>query len=340
MAIDLFDSRTMMAALEETFPPKTFLRDTFFGGVETSNTKYVDVDIRKGKRKMAPFVSPKHEGKPLDRAGYTTKTYAPPYIKPFRTTAAEEIFKRPMGSHVYAGNATPAQRAAAELGKDLSELQEEIVRREEWMCAQLLLDGTLTVTGEGINDTLDFGLDPTHQVTLAGTALWTDTANSTPLENLRAWKRTVAKDSGIVPTVAVMGENVVDAFLSHADVRNVLDNRRLVMGAIDTSHLSAMGASYIGTIEELSFYAYNEWFEDAGATSPMVPVDRIFLGNPNSRAAMHYGAIQDLEVGTASVRYFPKSWTQPNPSARFVMVQSAPLPVPIQIDAFMSIKAV
>lgn len=339
MAIDLFDTRTMMAALEETFPPATFLRDTFFPGVETSNTKYVDVDIRKGKRKMAPFVSPRHEGKPIDRAGYTTKTYAPPYIKPFRATAAEELFKRPMGSHVYAGNMTPAQRAAQELGKDLAELQEEIVRREEWMCAQLLLDGVLTVTGEGIDDTIDFGMSATHQVTLTGTALWTDTANSTPLENLRAWKRTAAKDSGIVPTVAVMGESVVDAFLSHTDVRQVLDNRRLVTGAIDTSRLSAMGASYIGAIEGLDFYAYNEWYDD-GTVSPMVPVDRIYMGNPSARAAMHYGAIQDLEVGTASVRYFPKSWTQPNPSARFVMVQSAPLPVPIQVDAFMSIKAV
>ncbi|PCJ51688.1 MAG: capsid protein, partial [Planctomycetota bacterium] len=72
---------------------------------------------------------------------------------------------------------------------------------------------------------------------------------------------------------------------------------------------------------------------------PMIPEDTLILGADNARTARHYGAIHDLDA-TAAVQYFPKSWTQEDPSVRFVMLQSAPLVIPHQIDAFMSVQAV
>ena len=102
------------------------------------------------------------------------------------------------------------------------------------------------------------------------------------------------------------------------------------------------GVIYIGTLENTALYSFDDWYEDEkGDLQPMVPTDRIFLGSTKSANKRHYGAIQDLDLNvTAEAQFFAKSWKTPDPSARWVMVQSAPLPAMHQPDAFASIKAV
>jgi len=46
MSISLFDTRTMLAALEQMKPAKTFFLDTFFRSVNIAPTKTVDIDIQ------------------------------------------------------------------------------------------------------------------------------------------------------------------------------------------------------------------------------------------------------------------------------------------------------
>ena len=342
MTINMFDTRSMLRLLAQMLPVRTFLLDMFFTETEFSNTAYVDIDIIKGKRKMAPFVSPMAEGKMIERDGYTTKSFAPPYIKPKWITSAADILKRDPGNHVYAGNASPAQRAMEMLSKDLAEADKMITRREEWMAAQALNTGSIVVTGDGVSATIDFGMKASHKITLTGNSLWTDSA-STPLEDLRTWRDLVAQSSGFVPNVGVFGQSVINALLAHADFQNQLNTRRIDLGSIDPQFLAEQGVVYYGHIKDvgLDIYGYMEWYDLDGTEYPMVPVDKIFLGSTGARTARHYGAIQDLEFsGGASVRLFPKSWMEKDPSGQVLLVQSAPLVVPHQIDAFASIKAV
>ncbi|VFN03327.1 MAG: Phage major capsid protein E [Candidatus Kentron sp. G] len=48
---------------------------------------------------------------------------------------------RTPGEAVYAGSLSPQQRAARQLGKDMREMMDAIVRREEWMAAYWSLFG-------------------------------------------------------------------------------------------------------------------------------------------------------------------------------------------------------
>ena len=338
MSIDLFSTRTMLTALEQMFIPKTFLLDLFFKSVEVSDTEYVDIDIVKGKRTLAPFVSPRAEGKVMAKDGYTTKSFKPPYVKPKDKTDAQDLLIRQPGEMVYPGAKTPLQRAQETLGKDMLRLINMIVRREEWMAAQALNTGKIVVVGDGVDAEIDFGMDATHKITLTGAALWTDVA-STPLANLKSWKQTAGKDSGHVSDVAVFGTDAINAFLDHADTKDKLNNRRIILGQIDPKALPS-GATYYGEIEGLDIYSYDEWYlDDAGDLQPMVPVDKVWLGSTQARTARHYGAIKDLKA-LAPVQFFLKSWEQEDPSVRWLLAQSAPLVCPHEIDAFMSIKVV
>lgn len=344
MPVDMFETRTMMQALEEMKPPRTFLLDSFFRNSQTFGTEAVDVDIVKGKRKLAPFVSPLHEGKVVKREGYSTETFKPPYLKPKRATRAQNFLQRQPGEAVYAGSLTPQQRAARELGKDLTELRESIIRREEWMASQALTTGKVTVSGDGVEAEVDFQMDATHLVTLSGTDLWTD-AGSDPIAKLRAWKRMCAQDSGVAPDRVIFGASVVDAFFHNAKVKDLLDNRRIEIGTIKPSELPD-GVTHLGYFADpgVDIFTYDEWYlDDAGNEQPMVPVDSIIMGSTRAKTVRAYGAIQDVDAigaGLFEAQYFPKSWVQQDPSARFVMVQSAPLVIPTQIGAFMKAKVV
>ncbi len=336
--IDLFDRRTMLRALEQSNPPKTFLLDTFFPTIQQSDTDTVDIDIIKGKRKLAPFVAPMHEGKVIVNEGFETFTFKPPYIKAKKVTTAMDILKRSAGNTIYQNELSPMQKAAQKVGADLRELQEMITRREEWMAALALTTGKIHVQGEGINQVIDFQMPKDHKIELPTGKKWSD-PNSDPISDLRRWQTKVVQDSGLVPRIAVLGREALNALLEHKKMQKILDNLRMNVGHIDPKALPN-GAKYWGCIEDIDLYSYNEWYlDDAGKEQPMIPENMIILGADNARTARHYGAIHDLDA-TAAVRYFPKSWAQEDPSVRFVMLQSAPLVIPHQIDAFMSIQAV
>lgn len=336
--ISIFVTRTMLQALEMMFIPKTFLLDMFFKDTEQSTTKYVDIDIIKGKRRLAPFVSPLSQGKVVDRTGYTTKTFEPPYIKQKTPFTGADILKKQPGEIIYQGNSSPADRAAVQLGKDLLELVNMIIRREEWMASQALTTGKINVVGDGVNAVIDFLMAADHIVTLAGAALWSvDTGD--PISNLRTWRQKCSQDSGLVPDVAVLGTDVIKSFLKNANVQKLMDKTKIAIGQINPQQLPS-GATYYGYIEGLDIYGYDEWYLDTDDTlKPMVPVDKVIMGSTKARSARHYGAIQDLKA-TAAVPYFPKSWEEEDPSIRWIMVQSAPLVCPHQIDAFLVAKAV
>lgn len=345
MPVSIYDTRTMMEAVRQMKPARTFLLETFFPGVKEFTTQHVDFDIIKGKRKVAAYVSPIKAGKVVAKEGMTTKTLNPPYLKEKETITPQEFFTREAGNTIYAPGDGPGQRAQRELGRILGDLDNRFTRAEEVQAASALNTGTVSCVGEGINVQVDFGMPAAHKVTLTGTDLWTDTTNSNPLDDLVDWCNLVSQASGIVPGKAVLGLDVAKAFINHPKVKDILNNRRIQMGEIKPQEL-ADGVSYLGNINHagvaLDLYTYQEWYVDANDNEqPMVPADKIWLGSNKTKNSRLYGAIQDLDAGgLAAMARFPKSWDEKDPSVRWVMLQSAPLVAMLQPDAFLSAKAV
>jgi hypothetical protein len=339
--MDLFSTRTMLAALEQLKPARTFILDTFFKTVDVSTSESVDIDIdRGGNRQMAPFVSRSLEGKVVEKRNFQTRTYKPPYVKPKMVTTAADILKRQMGETIYTGNRSPAQRAAEQLGKDLASLDTLILRREEWMATQALLTGEVVCKGDGYQDTLSFGMLDSHKETLLGTSAWSDTANSTPIQDLQRWARQISKDSGLQATDIVMGRSAAANFMANTKevigTNGKLNQLKLNNGQIDVRALPN-GVKYYGFIADpgVDVWGYDEWYwdDEANVQKEMIPANKVLMGCSAARCVRHYGAISDLEC-IAAVPRFPKSWVEKDPSAQIVMLQSATLPAPHQIDGF------
>lgn len=333
MPIDMFDPRTLLRAVEQMKPPRTFLKDTFFRMQETFQTETVDIDLVKGKRRLAPFVHPRIGSKTVEHAGYQTQTYKPPMVAPDYPVTGDDIKKRLPGENIYSGS-SPNDRLATFIGQKMAEFDEMITRREEWMAAQALFEGKINVIGDGVNDVIDFNF--TNKEVLTSTARWSDAA-SDPLADLKRYKRTIVQTSGINPTHCVMGFDAIDAFVNNAKVQKLLDLRKVEIGAIDPQILPN-GVTYHGYLKELGLdiYSYEEWYVDPAddQEKPMVPAKKVLLASANAGFKMLYGAIIDVTNGTFAMPRVPNTWKQYKPSAQFLQLASRPLPVPTQVDSY------
>lgn len=329
--LDLFKYQTMLRVLEIAKKPKSFLRNNFFSQVEQSMTEQVLIDVVEGKRRTAVYVRPKMAAKVIDRIGYKTNAYTPPYVKMKMDCRAEDFLNRLPGETIFSGGATPMSRAAQRVGEDLVTMDDMISRLEEFQCASLIQTGAYNIIGEGVNEVVDFVLDASHNLSLTGTARWDQTA-SLPLNNLRTWKRLIAKDSGETATDVIFGQDVYDAFINNTQVKALGD--LLWMNVVGNLNPEAdygaegSGVTFMGRIASLGLnvWTYDEWYIDpaTGTETKMIDAENVVMLSKNMRSARHYGAIRDLKANFAVPR-FPKSWEEEDPSVRWLMVQSAPM---------------
>lgn len=337
--ISIFNTRTMLEALEEMRTPNTFLVKKFFSKQVECPSESVDIDVYKGKRRVAVYVNPRAVGQTVDRIGYTTYTYKPPYVKPKMPTTAEDLLKRLPGEIIYANNISNEQRASIQLGKDLAELDAIISRAEELQAQQALFDATITVKdidGNNVVDDITFPRESSHTVdlTATGKTAW-DATGANPLEDLRTWRRLNLKDSGVASNIIIMGSDAVDIFLENSEVKSALDNRKFDIGSL-VMEAQELGVTYVGRIEGMDIYSYDEWYIDpaTGTEGAIVPEKKVLVGSTFARCERVYGAIRDVEAGLAAVARFPKTWVENDPSVRWLQLHSAPLLVPVQVDAF------
>ena len=339
--ISMFDKRTMIAALESMPPKRTFLKDLFFNNVITSETDKIDVDIYKGNQKMAAFVSPKVGSITVKKEGWKTETYTPPLIGLDDITTAEDILTRSIGENVYSQK-SPDERAAEILLRDMARLDTMIEIREEWMCAKALFTGAVDVSGEGVSQNIDFGMSNSHKVTLGTGVKWTDTGIN-PLTDIATWKTLIAKDSFLSADIVIMGAGAAKAFINNAEVQKNLDIRNIDLGVIRPQELPS-GAKYIGSdrLNGVDYYTYEGFYVDptTGVQTPFVPNGAVLLASKSARTSMMYGAVTIADENTKALLTYamarvPDSWVSKKPAARFIQLNSRPLPVPHDIDGFV-----
>lgn len=347
MAHSIYDPRTMGKVISRMAPVRTFLKSTFFRNVETFVTETVDVDYKKGNRKLAPFVHRRIGGKTVPNTGYETKIYTPPLIAPDKVTSVDNLLKRQAGENPFSGR-TPAERAVVKMAADFHELDEMITRREEWMCAQVIFTGSIPVIGEGIEETISF--DFTNNETITTAAKKWNNAGSDPIADLKRWRKIVQKNGFVNCDICIMADDVAEAFVNHEKVRKLLDTKGYDLATIKPRELPN-GVTYVGTIhgEGLDIYTYSEWFLDdwtdpsAPEQKPLVPDGELALLSTAAEYSMYYGATTLIdkkteEFYTVEGARVPDSWAERKPARRFLQLNSNPLPVPHEVDSWFVAK--
>lgn len=317
--VSIYEPRTMGRVVQKLPPVRTFFRSTFFKHEETFTTKNVDVDFRKGSRKVAPFVSRLIGGKVVPNTGYETKTYTPPLVAPEKVTTVDDLLQRRPGESIYSGR-TPAERAVLKMADDFVELREQIVRREELMCAQTILTGKIPIIGDGVNEEIDFFFTNKETISEAKKKWTADTSD--PIADLKRWHETVQKTGFVNCDICVMGTGVANAFVGNAKVQKVLDvknynlaviqPRQLPNGYNVSGNLTNQGLIFTSTTNGIWTTGQNP---AAPEDKPLVPADSLALLSTSSDYSMYYGAITlikepDGNFMTVEGKYVPDTWTK------------------------------
>lgn len=347
--VSIYEPRTMMGVVKKLPPVRTFFRDTFFSNIRTFATKAVDVDYKKGNRRMAPFVSPIIGGEIVPNQGYETMTYKPPMIAPEMVTTVDDILDRQAGEALYSSR-TPAQRAVIKMRDDFRDMDDMIVRREEWMCAQVMLEGRVICIGKGVNDVLDFNF--TNKVDISNDAKknWKNGTSKDIYGDLVAWHEKVQKNGFTNCNICVVASDVAKAMVEDKGMKDLLDTKNYNLAVINPRQLPN-GLTYVGTINELGLdiYKYNEWYMDdwtnpaAPVDKPMMPDGTLMMASTHARFSRYYGAITVLNQRTQKFETVegdkvPDTYIKKHPDRRFLSLASAPIPVPHEVDSWMTAK--
>lgn len=331
---DIYSTGVLMGVVRDLKVPRAGLLDRYFPSVMTFDTEEVSFDVIPGKRRISPFVSPFVAGKVVDSKGQIVRTFKPAYIKDKRVHHPNKAIKRAVGEEIGGNTLTPEQRAQLNLSNDLQDQLDMLYRRQEVMASEILRTGAITISGDDYpSSTVSFNRTAGNTIAaLTGTSRWGQSA-AVPLDNLADWALISAQNSGTMPVDVVMGAAAWKQFRKDAEV-----GKRLLaintMGTQMTQAAPQEGLIYMGTIDGFNIFTYVGWFVDpqTGTEGPIFPTDAVMMLSANVEGTRTYGAIQDVGYLKAT-EFYPKSWEEDDPSVRYLMLQSAPLPVIGRPDA-------
>lgn len=332
-----YTTREMMEAIDQTPPVRAFLQRTFFPTDNTHVTEKVEFDVRKGKRIMAPFVSPRIGGKVITRQGFKTNQFTTPKLAPERVLTVDDISQRAIGENIYSQR-TPAERENELLAKDVTDLEESIARRKEWMCRQVLYEGKLDVVDEeeGVDVQVDFGF--TNIVVLAADEYWS-LATVDPLKILRARRKKTIKDTGRAPDIAIFASDVIEDFVTNPFIIKAMDVLNMKNVVIEPRVVDP-ALTFYGRIAELDLdiYTYDEWFlNDEGEDEAMIPAGTVLLAHSDGEGAIEYGLVtqmEDKKFQSYEGKLVPKVWADEKDEVKKIRLTSRPLPRPYDVDSW------
>ena len=345
---DINKTHDLLEALEQTTPPQTLLRDTFFPIPKTYASEEVLIDYKKGVRKMSPFVVQGATGVNVGRQGIETKSYKAPLMMPQRPTTVGDLMKRGFGENVFSTR-TPAQRALEVMATDLAEMQDMNTRRIEWMCAQLMLYGSFEAKGfadDGktqIIDTVTF--DWTQKLTLTGDDMWTN-VNSDVYGVMEEMSQTISRNSGRIPDVAICSFKTKEWILKNASMMQYLmvPNRENFSLMSIEPRIVSPGVVRIGFIQSLNLelYAYDGIYEDDAEVIQQYIPDGYFIMGVSGRGSQLFGAVTQLESDdvyrTYEGRDVPKIWSEQGRDVKMIRLASRCVPKPEFIDDWYTVK--
>lgn len=332
----IYDTETLLDSMRQMAPVPNFWMNLAFGQTVTTNTEFIEFSKITEKRKIAPLVVPTARGVPLYTAAEKLFQVKPAYSKPKDAVTADRMIRRQagLGELLRPTPLSPQERYAATVADILYTHRTAIERLWEWLAAKVVLDGKVTLTSDNYPTTVvDYERPAGHTVVLGAGARWGE-ANVSIADNIESWSQTMAEaDFGGEPTDLILGLSAWKPFKANAEIQKLLDTQlrntsgtTLDLGIGDTKAVQLKG----NLSRNLRVWTYNDYYHAPGGavTRFMDPRD-ILLFSPNFDGIMAFGGILDIGAEFLPLPIFPKMWPEQDPSATYVMSQSAPLPVAV-----------
>lgn len=349
---DLQDPRTLRAFADRYVKPKSFLKDFFFPTTPADmfSTESILLDEMKRSRKMAPFVI--SGSKDVERNGFVTDEYKPPRIAPSRTTKVDDLKKRGFGEQIFNSNGKPNLRAVRMTVQDMTDMSEMITRREEAMCAEVLLTNACVMkhvdpsSDNTETHTLKFYSGSKNDQVYTPSISWNN-ENADILGDLYEMRKSI-RQKGNPADILLVSSDVADCIMSNKAIREQLDNRRIEIGSIKPLELSD-GAVKICDLNVkgawISVVMYDETYEnDEGEDTPYLPNGTAILSAKGCGRG-YYGGVTQLEHGSDEFQHYegrrvPKLIKDVNKDEKKLQLVARPIMAPVTKFGWVSASVI
>jgi hypothetical protein len=339
--MDIFESAVLNRVVDLRVDDTNWLTDTFFSEISLSEEETIFFDKTTERQLVAPFVSPLVEGRVIVDKGYETDSFRPAYIKDKRVFDPNKAFRRLPGEQI-GGSLSPQQRMQAKVAFSLDEQIKMLNRRFEVMAGDVLTNGSATIVGDRYPEkVVNFNRDSTLRKILAGAAKW-DQAGVSPIQNIEDWGQAAMDLTGIAPNLVILTNDAYKLLKDDTAFDKLVDIRRRERAPADIETGPTVkpraGPRFVGTMGDYTLYTYSGTYTDPedGGVKHILPANTVLVGSTGIDGVRHFGAIRDHDAGIQARQYFVKSWVEPDPSRRFLLMQSAPLLVPYRPNAVLS----
>ncbi len=349
MALELWTSGELYDVLRDDRMdriPSHFLDNFFTEQHYSEDREIMFSELPAADRKMAPFVLPTEQGKPIFGVkGESVKSFTPAYIKPKDAVRAVDArTRRPSEILRPGGPPTLTERFDNRVVEIVEYHRRAIKMQWAYMAAKAYIDAKVTVkyardSGAPHPEvTIDFGRDP--NLNIVSTVGWDDPDHDI-IGDLSAWSNTMyTVKFGARPSRLTVGADVAPYITKNKGILKLLDtNIRGSEGTtmerglfnIDVPFTKIATLSGIGQAIDIWTYRDQVQNDDGSLVELLHPKD-VILEAPGFRGVKAFGAIYDvdaIESGSIAIDIFPKMFKTDDPGELYVMHQTAPLMIPL-----------
>lgn len=336
----------MIEAVNLIKPAETYLLDTFFSKkLPVSNSEWVNVEYRKGKRLLAPYIVEGAKAVTLERDGSQVKMYNAPMLGIRRVITSKDISRRMFGETPIYSQLTDAERADQIMAADFRELQDAIQNKKNYMAAELLQTGKIIVEGyadDGTTirvDTIDFNFDGITTVTNS----WATPATDIYKDIYNAVNK-IAEEVGELPDIMIVGKNVEQYILNNKTTEKwlMIPNAQAGNFANLAPKYQSAQTRYIGRINALGLevYSYLATYYDGSSVKPFINEDTAIIGI-GGRGKQVLGAVTLMERGdwnTYAAEYVPHYTYSEKDNSSCLAMYSRFIPVPEVVGTWQTLK--
>ena len=336
---DYYEPKYLRGVIRKIQPARLFFRNTIFTEKLTFPTKLVTFEFASNPRGLLPYANEDMPAPSVKRNGYQAKTFTAPLNSGSRVITPAALDTKLPGENPYFAD-SPDERARNLAAIDLMELQDQLYRKEEYMCARVKQDGKLTIDAEGLHQEIDYSIPFSENVTTANK--WT--ASYDILGKLQKMARELRKQ-GTNPDQLIVGEGVAELFNTN---QGILDLRRDDYFRIPDPGNLADGIIYLCTLRapglNLQVYEYSEYYTDNdGSVHALIDPGTVIMQSSRERSFMLYGAVTYIDQRSGQyvsemTDYVPYVSVDTNPPARRLIVSSRALPMPRDVYSWYVLK--
>jgi hypothetical protein len=294
-------------------------------------------DIIRGGRYVAQPNVPNSEAHVVAPLGRAQQSSSFIYLREKKVFSPTTLHWVRQPGDIQPGDIAKANAEAAVL-REVNDLNVRFDNFAEYVAWQAL-KGTLTLDYPDVQASIDYGIANSHKPS-AGTS-WASATVAQIMDDIRAWKRLIARDGRVPATEAWATEKTIAR----------------IMNAFATIGTSAHGPDFLSDRMKEEFYRSGvlpgfmglDWHTveavydtDGDVQTLFVADDSVFVTNLSSGRPMEVleGPTADDEAPVGHTGKFSKTWKEKDPSARQFLLEWNIIPVITRVEQFVYVADV